>query len=184
MLYAIGSQGKEDEAKKITPTNEEKPVTAEPKKEEAKAEEKEESGESNRVIKSVGEGVQTENFKIVVESLKKVKSDNQFIAPSEGKAFVAVGLLIENISDKDYTVSSILMFNAYQDGFSINEDLTAHAIKGFDKTMDGALAAGKKIKGYLIYEVEKDWKELEVDIDLTKLSFSNDGEVKLKLANK
>lgn len=119
-----------------------------------------------------------------MESLTKPKSDNQFIAPEEGKEFVSVGVLIENISEKDYTVSSMLMFNAYQDGFSINEDITAHAIKGQEKTMDGALAAGKKIKGNLIYQVPKDWKELEIDVDLTVLSLSNDGEVKIVLQNK
>ncbi|MMZ65723.1 hypothetical protein D1872_281480 [compost metagenome] len=50
--------------------------------------------------------------------------------------------------------------------------------------MDGALAAGKKIKGNLIYQVPKDWKELEIDVDLTVLSLSNDGEVKIVLQNK
>lgn len=45
--------------------------------------------------------------------------------------------------------------------------------------MDGALAAGKKIKGNLIYQVPKDWKELEIDIDLTVLSLNNEGKLTL-----
>ncbi|TYA15231.1 DUF4352 domain-containing protein [Paenibacillus faecis] len=159
---------------------EDKAATTEPKQEPSKEPEKKEE----TAITAVGEGIQTKNFKVSVESLTKPKSDNQFIAPEEGKEFVSVGLLIENISEKDYTVSSMLMFNAYQDGFSINEDITAHAIKGQEKTMDGALAAGKKIKGNLIYQVPKDWKELEIDVDLTVLSLSNDGEVKIVLQNK
>ncbi|WMT42856.1 DUF4352 domain-containing protein [Paenibacillus sp. D2_2] len=140
--------------------------------------------EENRTITAAGEGIETKNFKISVVSVDEPESDNMFIAPSEGSKFVAVNLVIENISKKDYTVSSMLMFEAYQDGFSINEDITAHAIKGYDKTMDGSLAAGKKIKGSLVYELPKDWKELEIDIDLTKLSFSTDGEVKILLQNK
>jgi len=159
---------------------EDKAATTEPKQEASKEPENKEE----TAITAVGEGIQTKNFKVSVESLTKPKSDNQFIAPEEGKEFVSVGVLIENISEKDYTVSSMLMFNAYQDGFSINEDITAHAIKGQEKTMDGALAAGKKIKGNLIYQVPKDWKELEIDVDLTVLSLSNDGEVKIVLQNK
>lgn len=50
--------------------------------------------------------------------------------------------------------------------------------------MDGPLGAGKKIKGNLVYQLPNDWKELEIDVDLTALSFSTDGEVKIKLKNK
>lgn len=173
---------KTDTAQKVDVQEETKDVVVEPTKEEPKEEPKKET--DNRTITAVGEGIETKNFKISVLSLDKPTSDNQFLVAEEGNEFVSVGLLIENLSDKDYTVSSMIMFNAYQDGFSINEALTAHVIKGQEKTMDGALAAGKKIKGSLMYEMPKDWKELEIDIDLTVLSFSNDGKVKIVLQNK
>ncbi|MNW16766.1 hypothetical protein D3C71_2157350 [compost metagenome] len=50
--------------------------------------------------------------------------------------------------------------------------------------MDGALAAGKKIRGKLAYQLPKDWKELEINTDFTVLSFSSDGEIKIVLQNK
>jgi len=156
------------------------PVVADSPKEEKKEPPK----NAERTITKVGDAVETKNFKVTVESLEKVKSDNEFLQPEEGKEFVSVRLLIENISEKDYSVSSVLMFSAYQDGFSINEDLSAHAIKGGTNTLDGNLAAGKKIRGDLMYQLPKDWKELEIDVDLTALSlFSDDGEVKIKLQN-
>lgn len=178
----IGSNMNNDEAKPVTANNVEK--TEKQDSSESKEKEPEpKSKEENRTITKPGEGIQTKNFKISVESFSKPESDNMFIKPEEGNEFVSVGILIENISEKDYTVSSIIMFDAYQDGFSMNEAITAHAIKGYEKTLDGALAAGKKLKGNLIYEVPKDWKELEIDVDLTKLSFSTDGEVKIHLNN-
>jgi len=45
--------------------------------------------------------------------------------------------------------------------------------------MDGTLGAGKKMRGKLAYELSNDWKELEVDIDLTALSLSTDGKIKI-----
>ena len=50
--------------------------------------------------------------------------------------------------------------------------------------MDGTLVAGKKMRGKLAYELSNDWKELEVDIDLTALSLSTDGKIKILLENK
>jgi hypothetical protein len=169
-----------DGSNNSTNTTETKPVVAESQKEEST-----DTTENNeRAITKVGDTIQTKNFKVTVENLEKVKSDNEFLQPEDGKEFVSVGMLIENISEKDYSVSSILMFSAYQDGFSINEDLSAHASKGGTTTLNGDLAAGKKIRGNLMYQLPKEWKELEIDVDLTALSlFSDDGEIKIKLQN-
>jgi len=49
--------------------------------------------------------------------------------------------------------------------------------------MDGGLAKGKKLKGSLAYELPKDWKELEIHMDLTLLTLSTDGEIKILLKN-
>ncbi|MEK4276470.1 DUF4352 domain-containing protein [Paenibacillus sp. FSL R7-0026] len=179
VVGVFGSNMQDDEAKPVTAEAKKTSSTSTTDKKEAVKEEPKELA-----ITEIGTGIQTKNFKVSVESLTKPKSDNMFVNPEEGNEFVSVGLLIENISEKDYTISSMIMFDAYQDGFSINEDITGHALKGSEKTMDGALAAGKKIRGTLVYQVPKDWKELEVNVDLTKLSFSNDGEVKIVLPNK
>ena len=134
-------------------------------------------------IKKVGETVETQYFKVTVDSLKTLKGTT-YNEPSKGNEFVQVNLTIENVSNKEYNVSSLLMFSAYCDGYSINESLSAQIADEDAKTMDGALAAGKKLKGALAYEVPKDWKELEIDVDLTLLEFSNDGKIKIKLENK
>lgn len=136
-----------------------------------------------KIINCVGESLETKNFIVTVEALNKVKSDNQFLQPAEGKEFVEVVIIIENKSEKDYTVSSVLMFEAYQDSFSVDESFSAHAAND-SSTLDGGLAKGKKLKGSLAYELPKDWEELEIQVDLTALSFSTDGEIKVILKNK
>ncbi|WP_059050865.1 DUF4352 domain-containing protein [Paenibacillus senegalimassiliensis] len=161
-------------------TANEKPNEPEKVKEETAKEQDEDAG---REIKEVGESVTTKNFKVTVEKLNKPKG-NDFNKPGDGKEFVSATLLIENISDKDYSVSSIMMFDAYQDGFSVNESISAQIANEDVDSMDGSLAAGKKIRGELAYELPVEWKELEIDIDLTALSFSSDGEIKVILQNK
>lgn len=189
VIGMIGSnlESSDDSTKTAVAEKDSAKATNDGKKEEKKEAtiEEPENKEDANTITAPGEGIQTKNFKLTVENFEKVKSNNDFLQPDEGKEFISVGILIENISDKDYAVSSILMFNAYQDGFSINEDLSAHAAKGGTTTLNGDLAAGKKIRGNLMYQVPTDWKELEIDVDLTALSlFSSDGEIKIKLQNK
>lgn len=133
-------------------------------------------------ITKPGETITTKNFKLTVEALNKL-SGSDFVKPTDGNEFVQVVVLIENISKKDYMVSSALMFDAYQDDLSINQDFMALTLDNKLSTLDGELAAGKKLRGQLAYEVPKDWKQLEINVDLTKLSFSNDGEIKIKLPN-
>jgi hypothetical protein len=138
--------------------------------------------ETEKTITKIGEPLTTKNFKVTVEALNKLKGSS-FNQPKDGHEFVEVVLLIENISDKEYNVSSLLMFKAYCDDFSVNESLEAQIANDKIPTVDGALGAGKKLRGKLAYELPKEWKELEIDVDLTAVSFSNDGKIKIILQN-
>ena len=188
VIIGIGSQGGEDESTVseaepvVASANNSEIATAAPEPTE-KPTSKPTEAPKEVAITEVGQTITTKNFKLTVESLDKPKG-NDFVKPNDGNEFVQVGILLENISEKDYTVSSMLMFNAYQDGFSVNEDLIAHTLDGSSSTMDGALAAGKKIRGTLAYQLPQDWKELEINTDLTILSLSSDGEIKIVLQNK
>ncbi len=139
--------------------------------------------EEQRTITEAGGSVTTKNFIVTVESFNKLPGD-QFNKPEDGNEFWEVVLVVENKSDKEYSVSSIMMFDAYQDGYSVNESLSAQIADKSTSTMDGALAAGKKLRGALAYELPEAWEELEIHVDLTTLSFSTDGEIKIILQNK
>lgn len=143
---------------------------------------KPETQEEQRTITEVGGTATTKNFIVTVESFNKLPG-NQFNSPADGNEFWEVVLVVENKSNKDYTVSSMMMFDAYQDGYSVNESLSAQVANESTSTMDGGLAAGKKLRGALAYELPETWEELEIQVDLTTLSFSADGEIKIILRN-
>jgi hypothetical protein len=57
-----------------------------------------------------------------------------------------------------------LCFNAYCDGYSCEYSFTA-ALNATG-TLDGDVAAGKKMRGQAGFEVSRNWKELEVHVKL------------------
>ena len=99
--------------------------------------------------------------------------------PDDGKEYVEVELLLENTSDSELAISSVLNCNAYEDGFAISENLSAGVAAGTD-SFNGTVASGKKLKGSLYYELNEGWKELEIDVDI---GLSKDDEIKILLTN-
>lgn len=88
----------------------------------------------------------------------------QFFEPDEGNVFLICEFEINNQSSKDINVSSIMSFDAYCDDYSVNTSImAASAGKESGKTtLDGTVAAGKKMNGIISYEVSSEWKTLEI----------------------
>lgn len=140
------------------------------------------SQDSNVIEKDsygVGETATTKNYKITAESLNYITSDNQFIQPAEGKKFIEAVLLIENISDAELNISSLINFDAYLDDLAIDMDLMGQTVSK-NQTMDGTIASGKKLRGSLCYQVPENWSELEINVNLNLFS---DKEVVLLFKN-
>lgn len=135
--------------------------------------------ENGTAVYGVGETATAKSYKLTVNELKVLESDNQFVQPADGKEFIEVVLTIENISDRELSVSSVLNFSAYEDGYSVSENITAMTLTD-NKTADGTIAGGKKLKGSLCYEVTKGWSELEIDVDI---GYSKDDQIKLLIIN-
>lgn len=93
--------------------------------------------------------------------VKESKGDS-FMPPDSGKIYILVQFLIENNSKDEVNISSVMTFDAYCDGFSC--DYSFGALMAVDDQLDGSIAAGKKMKGWIGYEVDKNWKELEVHV--------------------
>lgn len=91
-----------------------------------------------------------------------------FFEPEDGNVFVGVKFTIENISDEEQTVSSVLLFEGYADDVKCNYSF--NAAMAFDDTLDGSIAPGKRLTGYYSLEVPKDWKKLELDVQSSWLS--------------
>ena len=92
----------------------------------------------------------------------KESDGNTFSKPDSGKVFVLAQFLIENNSKSDIALSTLLSFDAYCDGYSC--DFSFSALMVVDDQLDGTVAAGKKMKGWIGYEVDKNWKELEIQV--------------------
>ncbi len=127
----------------------------------------------------VGDTATAKSYTLTVESLEVIESDNQFSQPDEGYEYVEIVLLLENISDSELNISSWLNFDAYADGFSINEDISANVASTYE-TMNGTVASGKKLKGSLCYSVPEDWSELEITVDI---GYSTKNELTLLFQN-
>lgn len=84
-----------------------------------------------------------------------------FLTPDAGNVYLVCEFEVNNKSNKDINVSSILCFEAYVDDYATN--MSIYAGSETDKgSLDGTVAAGKRLSGVIGYEVPEDWETLEV----------------------
>lgn len=109
---------------------------------------------------AVGDVVSLKDIEVTFVSCTE-SSGKGYYTPDSGNVFLFCEFAIENKSNKDISVSSIMSFEAYVDDYSTNMSMTGTlaADKG---QMDGSVAAGKKMSGVIGYEVPADWKTLEI----------------------
>lgn len=111
-----------------------------------------------------------ENLKVTATGILQSKGKD-FFEPEDGKIFLGVKFTVENISDEDQSVSSLLLFDAYVD--SVKCDYSLSGVAAFDEgTLDGTITPGKKLVGYYAVEVPTNWKELELQVKSSWLSSS------------
>ena len=109
----------------------------------------------------VGDKVELNNVIVTLVSVTETEG-SQYNKPTDGNVFVLCEFEIENDSNSEITVSSMLSFEAYCDDYACNYSLSALMEKGNKNQLDGQVAAGKKFNGVVGYEVPADWKELEL----------------------
>lgn len=112
---------------------------------------------------TVGDYVEKNNIKVSFVSIKN-KNGTQFFKPKAGNTFVYAEFEIENKSDADLVISSVMCFESYFDGYSINTSVTALSADDTVSSIDGTVGPGKKINGVIAFEVSSDWKEYEVKV--------------------
>lgn len=111
-------------------------------------------------IFGVGESAELND---VIVTLRAVKENNgtSFNTPSEGNVFIVCEFEIENNSNSELGISSLLSFEAYVDGYSTGVSLSALLTSDVPQ-LDGAIAPGKKMRGVVGYEAPADWKAIEI----------------------
>lgn len=85
----------------------------------------------------------------------------QFLAPTDGNVFVLFEFDIDNQSDSEIAISSMLSFEAYFDDYAASISISAMSASGQNQ-LDGSVAAGKKMTGVVGYEAPADWSEAEI----------------------
>ncbi len=128
------------------------------------------ANQSKETIFSLNETAVFSTLKITATEIKESTGDT-FLPPEEGNVFLGVKFAIENISNEEQTISSLLLFDAYVDDVSCDISFTAGA--AFDgETVDGTVAPGKKLVGWYTVEVPQEWQELELQVKANWLSDS------------
>lgn len=168
IIGAIGSQ--KDEPKKVQKASTESQDTSNKAKtendaiNESEADENEEETVKEEETTTFKTG-ETASLKDVLVTLDGVSESTggQFNKPTDGNIFLLCEFTIENDSEKDIAVSSIMSFEAYCDDFSVTQSFGGLMEKGNKNQLDGSVAAGKKMNGVIAYEVPTDWKEIEIN---------------------
>lgn len=86
---------------------------------------------------------------------------SEYNTPSDGNVFMLVEFEISNNTEKEIAVSSMLSFEAYADDYTLNYSLSALMEKDGNQ-LDGTIAAGKKMKGWVGWEVPNDYQNVEI----------------------
>lgn len=108
----------------------------------------------------VGQTVSSDKYGLKISFLSSgiYESDNQFLQPAEGNIYYYCEFEFENISDDDSVVD---IFKAYVDGYSVDSKY----LSTDDYIGVTTLSAGKKIKGRVYYEIQKDFEKLELEYE-------------------
>lgn len=130
--------------------------TEDKQEETTKTEEKQEE-----IIFGVGETAELNGVRVTMTDYSE-SNGSEYNKPSDGNVFLLVDFLIENNTDSELSVSSLVSFEAYADDYALNYSLAAILEKETSNQLDGQIAAGKKMKGTIGYEVPADWKEVEI----------------------
>lgn len=118
-------------------------------------------------------GDSVELYDVVVSFIGiEESSGSDFNEPTDGNVFILCEFEIANNSQEEINVSSMLSFEAYCDDYACEYSFSALMAKADKDQLDGTVAAGKKMKGVVGYEVPTYWKELE--IQFTPDILSND----------
>lgn len=125
-----------------------------------------ESASGGKVTATLGDVVKTKELSFELNNAftaKKIESSsNEFLknTADDGKVYLVLELTADNISDEKQNISSYF-FHASVDDYSVDETLLISDPDGL-KNLSGTVMPGKKLKGYLAYEIDENWKNCEI----------------------
>lgn len=163
---AIGAanMGNSDEPERVGSANTSSNVqTINDSKEEVSKETAESSkseAESKETMFKKGEIAELNGVQVTLTDYKE-SAGSDFNTPTDGNVFLMAEFEIANNTEKELAISSVMSFDAYADDYSLNYSFPALMEKDGNQ-LDGTIAAGKKMKGWIGWEVPEDYQNVEI----------------------
>ena len=111
----------------------------------------------------VGEYVEGDVWRISLLDAKQYNSiDDEYYSEKpevEGNKFVVLFFEVENISNTD-DYFNMFYIESYIDGYSSSTKYLINKPENYE-SLTGDVAAGRKLKGYVAYEVDPNWQKIE-----------------------
>lgn len=100
-------------------------------------------------------------LKMTLLNVQTCKSVNEYEVARDGKEFVILTFEIENITSEQQTFNFFYL-SSYIDDYKTPMTVLSQRIDGASMLGANEIAPGKKIKGYLAYEADLNWKKIDV----------------------
>lgn len=133
--------------------------------------EQEKTGTSGNVFQT-GDVVETENLRISFLSAEQYVSDNEFLQPKEGDEYWKFTFKVENISDSDQAVSSLMDWECFADNAKADQTYI-----GDDNGLDATLSSGRETQGSIYFEIPQGSSQIELEY---KISYFSDNKIIFK----
>lgn len=118
-----------------------------------------EVNQSGRTEIHVGETLNANELKITYDSAEKWVSSNRFIQPADGNQYIRLHFSIANDTNADQYVGSF-DFECYADGEKCEMHYSGDDALSFD-----SISSGRKVSGYVYFEVPVKASEIEVEYE-------------------
>ena len=115
--------------------------------------------ESKPLTVKVGDVLTTDSLKITYADCGVYTDYNEYMGPEKGNKIVYLKLEAENIGSTD-TYLSMFEFSCYADDVAMDE-----YIYGDNLFSSDAISSGRKMSGYMYFEVPKDAEKIEVEYE-------------------
>ena len=122
-----------------------------------------EASGTDKQVAGVGQSVTGDKWSISLLSAKtftEIAEEYYTEKPEDGKIYLVLFFEVENVSDED-DYFNYFNIESYVDGYNSEITILMNKPDGI-AALTGDVAAGKKLKGQLAWEVSPDWKELDV----------------------
>lgn len=160
-IYIIGaaSGGNDDKPKKIGDKGSDAKNSSTGRSSEESQPSSAESENKESVFR-IGEIAELNDVQITLTDYVE-SAGSEWNTPADGNVFFLAEFEIFNNTNGELAISSMMSFEAYADDYSLNYSLSAILEKEGNQ-LDGTIAAGKKLKGWIGWEVPADYQNMEI----------------------